>query len=215
PGDSIKKKSVSFQYPGALRDLVSCSRALQQDPEAMSSSLSTRLKYVSLGVLVVQTTSLVLTMRYSRTLKEDGPRYLASSAVVSAELLKILACTLLVFRDVRALNQVLKEEIVNKPMETMKLAVPAGIYTLQNNLLYVALSNLDAATYQVIFECAWSIVCVRVCVGVCPGCCAGYLPAEDPHHCAVLRHHAGEEAGLQPVALAAHPDGRSGSSAGT
>uniref|UniRef100_A0A667ZMG5 Solute carrier family 35 member A3b n=1 Tax=Myripristis murdjan TaxID=586833 RepID=A0A667ZMG5_9TELE len=118
----------------------------------MSSSLSTRLKYVSLGVLVVQTTSLVLTMRYSRTLKEDGPRYLASSAVVSAELLKILACTLLVFREhskyVRALNQVLKEEIVNKPMETMKLAVPAGIYTLQNNLLYVALSNLDAATYQ-------------------------------------------------------------------
>uniref|UniRef100_A0A667Z062 Solute carrier family 35 member A3b n=1 Tax=Myripristis murdjan TaxID=586833 RepID=A0A667Z062_9TELE len=126
------------------------------NPEAMSSSLSTRLKYVSLGVLVVQTTSLVLTMRYSRTLKEDGPRYLASSAVVSAELLKILACTLLVFREhnfsVRALNQVLKEEIVNKPMETMKLAVPAGIYTLQNNLLYVALSNLDAATYQVTYQ---------------------------------------------------------------
>lgn len=45
--------------------------------------------------------------------------------------------------------QLLREEIVNKPGETMKLAIPAGIYTLQNNLLYVALSNLDAATYQV------------------------------------------------------------------
>lgn len=54
---------------------------------------------MSLGVLVLQTTSLVLTMRYSRTLNEDGPRYLASSAVVSAEVLKILVCTLLVFME--------------------------------------------------------------------------------------------------------------------
>ena len=49
----------------------------------------------------------------------------------------------------RALNRVLVEEIINKPLETLKLAIPSGIYTLQNNLLYVALSNLDAATYQV------------------------------------------------------------------
>lgn len=65
----------------------------------MVLSHSLRLKYMSLGVLVLQTTSLVLTMRYSRTLREDGPRYLASSAVVSAEVLKILACTLLVFME--------------------------------------------------------------------------------------------------------------------
>lgn len=65
----------------------------------MTSQAVTKLKYVSLGVLVMQTTSLVLTMRYSRTLKEDGPRYLASSAVVSAEVLKVLVCTLLVFRE--------------------------------------------------------------------------------------------------------------------
>ena len=54
--------------------------------------------------------------------------------------------------SVRALNRVMKEEILNKPMETLKLAIPSGIYTLQNNLLYVALSNLDAATYQVTYQ---------------------------------------------------------------
>ncbi|XP_067108485.1 solute carrier family 35 member A3b isoform X2 [Osmerus mordax] len=117
---------------------------------------SPRLKYLSLGVLVFQTTSLVLTMRFSRKLQVEGPLYLASSAVVSAELLKILLCTLLVFKEhsfsVRALNRMMKEEILNKPMETLKLAIPSGIYTLQNNLLYVALSNLDAATYQVTYQ---------------------------------------------------------------
>ncbi|KAM8850398.1 solute carrier family 35 member A3b [Spinachia spinachia] len=118
----------------------------------LPSSHPVWLKYLSLGVLVLQTTSLVLTMRYSCTLKEDGPRYLASSAVVSAELLKILACTLLVYKENHCSVQLLKEEIVNKPVETLKLAIPAAIYTLQNNLLYVALSHLDAATYQVTYQ---------------------------------------------------------------
>ncbi|XP_067310289.1 solute carrier family 35 member A3b isoform X1 [Pseudorasbora parva] len=120
------------------------------------SPTSSQLKYVSLGVLVLQTTSLVLTMRYSRTLHSEGPRYLASSAVVCAEVLKIVVCLLLVLRNhsfsVRALNREIKEEIINKPLLTLKLAIPSGIYTLQNNLLYVALSNLDAATYQVTYQ---------------------------------------------------------------
>ncbi|KAM9323506.1 solute carrier family 35 member A3b [Pholidichthys leucotaenia] len=122
----------------------------------MTFTFSTEIKYISLGVLVLQTTLLVLTTRYSRIQREDGPQYLASTAVVLAEVLKIFTCTLLVFREnnfsLRAMNQLMKEEIVNKPVETMKLAIPAGIYTLQNNLLYVALSNLDAATYQVTYQ---------------------------------------------------------------
>lgn len=65
------------------------------------------------------------------------------------------------------MNQLLKEEIVNKPAETMKLAIPAGIYTLQNNLLYVALSNLDAATYQVTLAGLCSCECVYVWLHVC------------------------------------------------
>ncbi|MEE6517348.1 hypothetical protein FKM82_027512 [Ascaphus truei] len=95
-------------------------------------------------------------MRYSRTLKEEGPRYLSSTAVVAAEALKIVVCVLLVYKDqscsFRAFIQVLHDEIINKPMETLKLAIPSGIYTLQNNLLYVALSNLDAVTYQVTYQ---------------------------------------------------------------
>lgn len=83
--------------------LKTSSAALELKPTASimpsASSHSYRIKYMSLGVLVLQTTSLVLTMRYSRTLIDDGPRYLASSAVVTAEVLKIAICTLLVFTE--------------------------------------------------------------------------------------------------------------------
>lgn len=79
--------------------------------------------------------------------------YIASTAVVFAEIFKILACVLITFHRSQYRWSVfvrsLREEIFDKPWETLKLAVPSGLYTVQNNLLYVALSNLDAATYQV------------------------------------------------------------------
>ncbi len=43
----------------------------------------------------------------------------------------------------------LKYEIIDERIETLKMLIPAGLYALQNNLLFLALSNLDAATFQV------------------------------------------------------------------
>lgn len=48
--------------------------------------------------------------------------------------------------------QVLKEEIYAKPYDTSKLAIPSGLYAIQNNLLFIALSYLNAATYQVTYQ---------------------------------------------------------------
>ena len=46
----------------------------------------------------------------------------------------------------------LKRELIDKPYENLKLSIPSGLYTIQNNLLFISLSNLDAATYQVTYQ---------------------------------------------------------------
>ena len=57
-----------------------------------SPQTNNNLKWVSLVVLIAQTTALVLTLRYSRTQKTEGPKYLSSTAVVSSEIIKFLTC---------------------------------------------------------------------------------------------------------------------------
>lgn len=43
------------------------------------------------------------------------------------------------------------ENYFDKPIEVLKMSVPSIVYTFQNNLEFVALSNLSAAVYQVFF----------------------------------------------------------------
>lgn len=43
----------------------------------------------------------------------------------------------------------LRENVLGSPKELMKLSVPSVVYAVQNNMAFLALSNLDAAVYQV------------------------------------------------------------------
>ncbi|NWR40626.1 S35A2 protein, partial [Tachuris rubrigastra] len=116
--------------------------------------VSWRVKYASLGVLVLQNASLVLSIRYVRTL--PGDRFLPSTAVVMAEVMKGSACLLLLLiqhkGSVRQTAVTLHEAVWGQFGDTLRLAVPSLIYTLQNNLQYVAISNLPAATFQVTYQ---------------------------------------------------------------
>jgi len=111
-------------------------------------------KYLACLVLCLQNATLVLVMRHTRT--RSGDMYVSTTVVVMTELVKTLVCLFLVYKDegysVRGWLNHLHRNIVQDPIDTLKLAVPSGIYTLQNNLLCVAVSNLDAATFQVSYQ---------------------------------------------------------------
>jgi hypothetical protein len=90
-------------------------------------------------------------MRHSRSIPTlDGVRYIASTAVVCMECVKLLICALITFMSAtsprRWVTTMLRD--YSRP-DTYRLLVPAALYALQNNLLYLALTHLDAVTFQV------------------------------------------------------------------
>ncbi|KAL1916394.1 uncharacterized protein VTP21DRAFT_5585 [Calcarisporiella thermophila] len=120
---------------------------------AIPSYLSPR--HISLVILILQNTSLVLMMSYSRIVQlPNQPLYLASTAVFLAEVIKIAVCFgalwFLEKRSLRHVFQILRTELITG--DTVKMFFPACLYALQNNLLYVAISNLEAASFQVTYQ---------------------------------------------------------------
>ena len=123
------------------------------------------LKYASLVILVAQNAALVLTMRYSRIANTEK-MYLASTAVVLTELMKLTISLSVVFYndglDIEKTGKQLYSEIIVKFAEVMKVSVPSVLYTIQNNLLYVALSHLNAVTFQVRVSILGSVLAAHV-----------------------------------------------------
>ncbi|THH17522.1 hypothetical protein EW146_g3304 [Bondarzewia mesenterica] len=136
------------------------------------------LKYISLVTLAVQNASLTLLMHYSRVSTPPSRAYSAASAVLATELLKGFISLVIAFT--RLDNVPPQYTLVPGPKadgfaasllnprvfltrcsslgkevfrpDCWKLSIPAILYVIQNNLQFVAASNLDAATFQVSYQ---------------------------------------------------------------
>ncbi|KAL2270553.1 hypothetical protein VTJ83DRAFT_2737 [Remersonia thermophila] len=110
--------------------------------------------------LVAQNSALVMVMHRSRNRPTGfSPRYYASTAVLLVEVIKLLASLALTTHDTwRNRRGARPSELAIAVFQSVfapdgwKLIVPAALYTLQNSLVYVAVSNLDAVTFQVTYQ---------------------------------------------------------------
>eukprot|EP00924_Labyrinthula_sp_SR-Ha-C_P006108 snap_masked-scaffold_54-processed-gene-0.17-mRNA-1 protein AED:0.15 eAED:0.15 QI:0/0/0/1/1/1/2/0/327 len=117
-------------------------------------------KYITLIILIFQNTFLVLLLRYSRLPDNTtGYLYLTSTAVVVSEVIKLLISLCGMYFDFKGgeikghqKNFIMHVKDYLFTVDTLKISVPGLLYTIQNNLLLVALSNLDAAVYQVTYQ---------------------------------------------------------------
>ncbi len=110
------------------------------------------MKYVSLVTLTVQNALLILTMRYTRVNK-DFALYITTTAVVFSEFTKMVVCLIIIFVQQGSFGKWiyhLHTKLIENWKDTLKMSIPAVVYMLQNNLQYVAVSNLEPAVFQVI-----------------------------------------------------------------
>lgn len=110
------------------------------------------LKYTSLVTLTVQNAALNIFMRMARTQSE---LFITSTAVTVGEILKIITSILIITVQERSVKKCLRNihhQILLKPSDTLKVAIPSIVYYIQNSLIYVGATHLDAATAQVTYQ---------------------------------------------------------------
>ncbi|KAF8163372.1 nucleotide-sugar transporter-domain-containing protein [Crassisporium funariophilum] len=133
------------------------------------------LKYLSLVTLAVQNSALTIIMHYSRVSTPASRTYSAATAVLMNEILKGSISLVIAFSRIDASST--SYEMAQAPFtpgqrpysqtffvrlrklyrevfspDCWKLSIPAILYVIQNNLQYVAASNLEAATFQVTYQ---------------------------------------------------------------
>ncbi|KAG4029117.1 hypothetical protein MFRU_017g00540 [Monilinia fructicola] len=129
--------------------------------DASQSWMGVSMKHVSLTALTFQNSALILIMHYSRIMPlAGGHRYFTSTAVFLNEIMKLAVSLTIAMYDIsRTLPPstpatVLFEQLYMSVFsgDGWKLAIPATLYTLQNSLQYIAVSNLEAVHFQVLYQ---------------------------------------------------------------
>ncbi|KAF9412057.1 hypothetical protein BGZ94_001160, partial [Podila epigama] len=111
------------------------------------------LKYISLIVLAVQNSCLIIVMALAQG--TGRPVFYSSTAVFINELVKLFVCTgMTIHETIKDTGRFYLQDFIHEVIggDAWKLAIPAMLYAIQNNLQYVASHALDPSTFQVTYQ---------------------------------------------------------------
>ncbi|XP_041109650.1 CMP-sialic acid transporter [Polyodon spathula] len=119
-------------------------------------------KLYCLTVMTLVAATYTVALRYTRTVSSE--LYFSTTAVCTTEIIKLFISIGLLVKETGSVGRMLssiREHVFGSPKELLKLSVPSVVYGIQNNMAFVALSNLDAAVYQVTYQL--KIPCTALC----------------------------------------------------
>lgn len=111
------------------------------------------MKWISLVALVFQQAGVVFLIRLSRT-QDRGSKYLNTTAVFGAEVVKFALSWIFLVNETGSFQSALDlmHQHLHDSSSWLRTSAPCVLYTVQNNLLFIALSNLTGAEYQVLYQ---------------------------------------------------------------
>ncbi|CAG09207.1 unnamed protein product [Tetraodon nigroviridis] len=128
-----------------------------------NENVSVVFKVYCLTVMTLVAAAYTVALRYTRTIP-SGDLYFSTTAVCITEVVKLILSLGMLIKETGSparLKNALVEHVFCSPKELLKLSVPSLVYAIQNNMAFLALSNLDAAVYQVTYQL--KIPCTALC----------------------------------------------------
>jgi UDP-galactose transporter len=157
-GEALRRSSkglTRLQVAGEVIAYEADSRRIAEQSASKTLSVMDMLtsqkgqQMAALFTLLLQNTGMILLMRLSR-MKPSANMYSTKSAVMMNELIKLITSLVLYKTTEKGSIKQLVDD--SKSMEMFKIALPSALYVLQNNLQYVAVSNLPVQVYQVCIQ---------------------------------------------------------------
>jgi multidrug transporter EmrE-like cation transporter len=118
---------------------------------AAQARRASRLRTVSILLLIAQSTVITLLARETRIPEAGKPMYLGGAAVLASELIKLPVCLGVIAWERGGVSGMLDEvwqRVFVGWRDTLAMGIPALLFCFQNLLFFVSVSNLSATSYQ-------------------------------------------------------------------